>query len=127
MRKRITKVAAAIGLAAGLVVIGGSVVGGVALALDRGQPPAAPASVSDSTADGHDVVVDPSDDQGADEQGSDEQGGTSPGGDRSSDDGSTTDADDCDDGTDDDATEAADSSCPAPVDEPEDDHEPGDD
>jgi len=37
LRKRISKVVAAMGLALGLAVLGGSVIGGIALATDRGE------------------------------------------------------------------------------------------
>ena len=94
MRKRITKFAATVGLALGLVVIGGSVIGGIALAMDHGQPPAAPAPASDATVDGHDVATatddndsadQDSDSQDGDEQRSDQPSGTGSGDDQLSD------------------------------------------
>jgi hypothetical protein len=69
VRTGISKIAGTIGLAVGVVVIGGSVVGGIALANDRGHDPA-PAATDQSTPDAN--HSDDADDQNeANEQGED--------------------------------------------------------
>lgn len=64
MRTGIPKLAGAIGLAVGLVIIGGSVIGGIALANDRSHDPV-PAATDAPGTTGH--GDDANDDQDADE------------------------------------------------------------
>src|SRR5574342_248602 len=123
VRKRISKLAAMIGLAVALVVIGGSVVGGIALAMDHGR--GAPASVSDSTPTGNGAVAPGQDGASADDQNGDGQSdeGSQPGGnatdsaDDCDSDEAADDADDADDeATEDDAVETGDD-CSMPSDD----------
>jgi len=67
LRKRISKVVAAMGLALGLAVLGGSVIGGIALATDRGDGRTPAVTDTSSPAANED-----SDDQADDPAGTDE-------------------------------------------------------
>lgn len=108
MRTRISKVAAAIGLAVGLAVIGGSVVGGIALASDRSHgattdTPGPGASQGNTDDDQGDDIDDDADDATDDDM-----------------------AEDADDGDGDDVAEPEDATQPNPS-MSHDDDGPGDD
>jgi hypothetical protein len=118
VRTRLSRLAGTIGLAIGLVVIGGSVVGGIALANDRSHEPTTGVSTDASQA-----TTDEDQDGDADDATEDKQGNDAIGHEADAD---ADDADDADDAND--AGSPADEATPHPSPSgSHDDDGPGDD